>query len=148
MGAVALTLTSEALSVVSEKGIIWEELGASLITGLSCNVTGKMVSTDEKKTSILLTYTPFSCKFLSTIKVWERGLIQFVDVEIRLIVSWVTFFSLTFSRFGSNGLVDETRPERDSRSPWTLKIFSATDSVLATVSVELSVKRNNLSPTR
>ena len=36
LGAVALTLTSEALSVVSEKGIIWEELGASLITGLSC----------------------------------------------------------------------------------------------------------------
>ena len=60
LGAVALTFTSEALTVVSEKGMICEELGASFITGLICNVTGKIVSTEEKKTSILLTYTPFS----------------------------------------------------------------------------------------
>ena len=69
LGAVALTFTSEAFNVTSENGIICEELGASFITGRSCNVIGKIVSTAEKKISTLLTNTPFSHTFLSTLNV-------------------------------------------------------------------------------
>ena len=48
----------------------------------------------------------------------------------------------------SIGRVEEILPERDSKSPCTLKTFSATESVLATVSVELSVNRKSFSPVR
>ena len=80
--------------------------------------------------------------------VCERGLTQLVEVVIRLIVSCVVCFSLTFSLFASIGRVEDILPVRDSNIPWTLKIFSATDSVLVTVSVELSVNRKSFSPVR
>ena len=57
-------------------------------------------------------------------------------------------FSLTFSLLDSIGRVEEILPERDSKSPCTLKTFSATDSVLVTVSVALSVNRKSFSPAR
>ena len=46
-----------------------------------------VASTVEKNISTLLTYIPFSFSLLSTVNVCERGFIQLVDVETRLIVS-------------------------------------------------------------
>ena len=146
LGADACAVVSDAFRVISEKGSICDELGKPFTIGRSASVTGNLSSIAEKKISMLLAKTPFGFSFWSTIKDCVSGLTQFVDVVTRLIVSCVTAFSFTFSLLDSIGLVEEIFPVLVSRSPWTLKIFSATDSEDATVSVSLSVRRKSFSP--